>query len=94
MKPWATEERREAQGLGANLIPELSQTDEGSFRNFMRMEPKVYNELLEMVRPHITKHDTKMRNAIKASDKLAITLRFLAAGSSCKELMYSFRISH
>ena len=34
-----------------------------------------------------------MRNAIRACDKLALTLRFLAAGSSYKELMYAFRIS-
>lgn len=93
VKPWAREERREAQGLGANLIPEMRETDPESFKNFFRMEPMYYDELLELVKPHITKQDTTMRNAIKAEDKLAVTLRFLAGGSSYKELMYSFRIS-
>ena len=36
VRPWATQERRDAQGMGCNLIPELRNTDVRSFRNFFR----------------------------------------------------------
>ena len=57
------------------------------------METLLCDELLEKVRPHISKQDTTMRDAISAHDRLCLTLRFLVSGASYKDLMYSFRIS-
>lgn len=36
VRPWATADRRRAQGLANNLIPELQDTDQESFENFFR----------------------------------------------------------
>ena len=36
VRPWASAERRSAQGLAENLIPELVITDQQSFQNFFR----------------------------------------------------------
>ena len=33
-RPWAREERRQAQGFASNLVKELRLTDTDSFRNF------------------------------------------------------------
>lgn len=57
------------------------------------MEPCFFDEILEKVKPLISKQDTIMRTAISAHDKLCITMRFLASGASYKDLMYSFRVS-
>ena len=45
------------------------------------MSPNHFQHLLELVRPLITKKDTKMRKAITAKEKLAVT-HFLATGYS------------
>lgn len=52
----------------------------------------MFDELCEKVRPLIKKKNTNMRDAISVHDRLCVTLRFLASGSSYKDLMYSFRI--
>ena len=57
------------------------------------METHLFDELLEKVRPLITRQNTNMRESIPAHDKLCATLRFLASGASYKDLMYSFRIA-
>ena len=58
-----------------------------------RMDISLFDELLEKVKPHLTKKDTNMRDSISAHDKLCVTLRFLASGQSYTQLRYAFRIS-
>lgn len=57
------------------------------------METCLFDEILEKVKPHISKKNTVMRDSISAHDRLCLTLRFLASGASYKDLMYAFRIS-
>lgn len=57
------------------------------------MDTSLFDELLEKVKPHLTKKDTRMRDSISAHDKLCVTLRFLASGQSYTQLRYAFRIS-
>ena len=40
------------------------------------MSPNRFQHLLELVRPLITKKDTKMRKAITAEERLAVTFAF------------------
>ena len=56
------------------------------------MSPERFQHLLDLVRPHIEKEDTKFRKAISAAERLAITLRFLATGDSQQTLSFSFRV--
>jgi len=63
------------------------------FSNFTRMTPSDFEELLQMVGGKISKCDTRFRETIPASIRLAVTLRFLASGESFTSLMYTFRIS-
>ena len=48
--------------------------------------------LVEEVGPKITKQTTMMRAPISPEEKLAITMRFLAAGESYESLMFPFRV--
>jgi hypothetical protein len=57
------------------------------------MDPSIFDEIYEKVKPLIEKKNTNMRDAISAHARLCLTLRFLASGASYKELMYEFRIS-
>ena len=56
------------------------------------MSPNRFQHLLELARPLITKKDTKMRKAITAEERLAVTLHFLATGDSQQSLSFSFRM--
>ncbi|XP_022905463.2 uncharacterized protein [Onthophagus taurus] len=49
-------------------------------------------DLLFIVGPKIQKQDTVLRGSISASERLMVTLRFLATGDSYNSLMYLFRI--
>ncbi len=45
------------------------------FFEYYRMSITSFDELLELLRPYITKKNTYMRNAISAAERLTITLR-------------------
>jgi hypothetical protein len=62
------------------LLQELTLEDPSAFRNFVRMDQQCFSELLELVTPHIRRHNTVMRDAIPPAERLSITLRFLATG--------------
>ncbi len=59
VRPWIT--RRLDFGLYDQLLVELRNEDQGAFKNFMRMPPDMYDELLRRVGPRITKQNTKYR---------------------------------
>ena len=88
----AGENKRKTR-FGVELLNKLRMEDAICFRNFTRLTPIDFEELLLMVGGQITKEDTKFRETIPASLRLAITLRFLASGDSFTSLMYTFRIS-
>lgn len=48
--------------------------------------------LTELTAPYIKNEDTCMKSSISASERLALTLRFLAAGKSFQSLSFQFRI--
>uniref|UniRef100_A0A1B6E0B3 Uncharacterized protein n=1 Tax=Clastoptera arizonana TaxID=38151 RepID=A0A1B6E0B3_9HEMI len=66
--------------------------DAMGFWNFTRLTPTDFEELLLMVGGKISKEDTKFRETITASLRLAVTLRFLASVDSFMSLVYTFRI--
>lgn len=85
---------------GVQLINSLRRDDllagrieDGHIRNFIRMSDSDFEWLLNLVAPKIKKIDTNYRKAITVTERLLITLRFLATGDSYTSLMYLFRIS-
>lgn len=57
------------------------------------MSPESFKYLLNVVGPTISKKDTKFRKAISASERLCLTLHYLAYGGSQQSLSFSFRIA-
>ena len=56
------------------------------------MTPRIFMDILERIRPNITKDDSNMRHAIEPGLKLAVTLRYLVTGDSYPSLSYAFRV--
>ena len=73
-------ERRSVEGAHVKLLRELLNEDTVSYNNFLRMSPEDYYHLLDKVTPIIKKEDTHLRKAISPSERLALTLRYLASG--------------
>ncbi|XP_063912883.1 putative nuclease HARBI1 [Zophobas morio] len=57
------------------------------------MSIATFEKLLAKIEPHISRHDTMLRESISARVRLLLTLRFLATGERYINLHYSFRIS-
>jgi hypothetical protein len=72
--------RRPELGAYDTLLTELREEDQGSFLNFLRLTPGLFDELLVKVTPYIKRSDTTFRKAISPGMRLAITLRYLATG--------------
>lgn len=56
------------------------------------MSTKHFETLLKYVTPAIEKKNTLMRDALPATIKLQITLRYLASGDSLAFLQYLYRV--
>ena len=70
--------RKKQRSAYNTLLKELHTEDPNEFRNYFRMDKTTFKMLLEKVRPLIERQDTKLREAISAAERLAVTLRFLA----------------
>jgi hypothetical protein len=90
VRPWIG--RRLELGQYSRLLEELRLEDVPAFRNFLRMEPELFVEILNRVRDRIWRQDTFYRRALDPGLKLALTLRYLASEDSYHSLMYSFRV--
>jgi hypothetical protein len=73
-------QRRVFLGHYEQLVAELSGEDLRRFRNYTRISPELFQELLERVGPRLMKKDTFMRKALEPGHRLAIALRYMASG--------------
>lgn len=72
--------KRYEEGVHAKLLKEIGVEDTISYENFIRMSKTCFDDLLEKITPRIKKKDTRLRKAISPSERLTLTLRFLATG--------------
>ena len=79
VRPWIR--RREKFGAYHTLMKELAVEDDRGHKNFLRMDQIAFQELASLVSPLIKRKDTNMRQSITPSERLALTLRFLATGT-------------
>ena len=92
VRPWIL--RRPLFGQYSRLLEELKIEDVRAFKNFIRMDPEIFQELLQRLTPRLTKQDTFFRKALTPGLKLSLTLRYLASGDNYHSLMYGFRVPH
>ncbi|XP_063786092.1 uncharacterized protein LOC134934633 [Pseudophryne corroboree] len=75
------------------LLRELRDNNPEDYRNYLRMNDDMFQELLQLVTHLIVKQDTVMRRAISAEERLVATLRYLATGRPLQDLKFSTLIS-
>ena len=78
--------RRAELGQYHTLMRELELEDLKAFKNYVRVDPQFFHELLQKVGPVIQRRDTYWRESLPAGMRLAITLRYLATGNSYMSL--------
>ena len=83
--------RRQEFGQYDGLLTELHKDHRG-YKNYLRITPDLFQEMVEKVTPHLQKQSTFMREPLPVGLKLAVTLRFLATGNSYHSLQFSFRV--
>ena len=91
MRPWLLKRRR--YGLYEKLKNHLREGDVRSFKNFVRMEPGMFNQIVADLTRRLKSTTTNCRKPLSVGLNLAITLRYLATGDSYKSLAYGFRLA-
>ncbi|XP_064098062.1 uncharacterized protein LOC135209284 [Macrobrachium nipponense] len=84
-REWCKEwlQRRKEKGSHATILQELRDgAYESDFKNYMRMDPNTFYDLLVMIEPFISKQDTCMRENISPEARLEATMLFLSTGCS------------
>ncbi|CAH2003195.1 unnamed protein product [Acanthoscelides obtectus] len=75
-----------------HLFPSLKKDDKRFFQ-YMRMSQDTFNYILEKVGNRLTKNWCNLhKQPILPEERLVITLRYLATGSSFKQIGFSFRL--
>ena len=77
-RPWIL--RRPIFGTYHTLLRELEEEDLYSYKNYVRLLPRNFALICEMIDPYVRKEDTNWRKAISVGERLAVTLRYLATG--------------
>ena len=85
--------QRSVHGDYDHLLQELHREDAKWFKNFLRIEPDFFHDMVERLTPILAKKETNCRLPLAVGLKLAVTLRFLATGNTYTSLQYSFRVS-
>ena len=76
VREWLT--RRHAFGQYDSLLTELCKEDERGYKNYLKITPDLFQEMVEKLTPRLHKQCTFMRKPLQADLKLAATLRFLS----------------
>ncbi|GFS03052.1 hypothetical protein ElyMa_006460300 [Elysia marginata] len=79
--------KRETYGQ-YKLLKELRCNEPEDFRYFLGMDSQSFDELLGLDYPFKRKKDTVMRQSMPPSERMSITLRYLASGNSFEDLKF------
>ncbi len=80
-------------GQYKKLMVEFRDEDVAGFRNFMRKDPAMFQELIQRLGDRITKQGRWFKKTLELGLKLVITLCHLATGDNYHSLMYIFRLA-
>ena len=92
VRPWIG--RRRQFGRYDQLLVELRNEDQASFKDFMRMPPDMFDELLTRMGPRITKHTANYKETLDPGLKLALTLRHITSETKYHSTSYGWRVRH
>lgn len=91
LMPQHNNELRRKESEYFTIFIKTRNEDVEQFRKLYRLSPTSFDYLLEMVRPLISKKEGP-RITITAEERLALTLSYLASGSSMCRTAVSFRV--
>ena len=89
-RPWV--EKRDDFGHYHQLLPDCRDHDPETYKYYVRVLPRMFDQLLGHISHRITKKTTNWKQPIDPGLKLAATLRFLATGEAYKSLSTAFRV--
>ena len=92
-RPFLMPHERLETGTYSTMLKWLGVEDQASFRNFTRIPPALFDELLQRIGPKIQRRNTNYRDPLDAGLKLALCLRFLATGDSYPSLQSAFKVA-
>ena len=92
VREWIT--KRTDHGLYDRLMVELRNEDQRSFKNFMRMPPDMFDEIVQRLTPALRKQTTQLRDPHEPGLKIAVTLRHLASGAKYSDMQFGWRMPH
>ena len=78
--------KRRQEGAHHLLIPQLM-SDGQHYKKFFRLSKEDYGYILDKVSPIIARKDSNLRQSITPSERLAVTLRYLATSWQCRYLL-------
>ena len=84
--------KRPTFGAYHSTMAQLEVSESQEWRNYMRMDRHLFTAILQSITGNISKQDTRCRLAIPPSERLAVTLRYLATGESFTSLHFQFRM--
>ena len=85
--------KRKKYGMYEKLMKHLMDGDVRSFKNFVRMDPEMFQQMVADLTPRLQRKSTNFREPLSVGLRLAITLRYLATGDSYKSLAYGFWVA-
>ena len=87
-------QRREEEGIYANLVQELMVEDTRTYREMMRMDYDCLKHILQLNEPYITPQNSGVSGqcVVTTAERLVLTIRFLAMGETFSSLNLQFRI--
>ena len=77
-----------------NIFKELQVEDPKSFHKYIRMDYTMFTEILDRIRPRITKQHTNWRKPLDPGLKLLCTLTNLSGRVIYRHRMFSSRLPH
>ena len=79
--------------LGAfeQLYPDLRANPE-KFLNYFRLTTDEFDDVLQKIETEIYHQDTNFRRAVTPTERLSVTLRYLASGNSFTSVAYEYRL--
>ena len=91
MKEWL---KKRNEYTHEHFLKDVRLSEPSVFQNFLRLDATSFDELLNIITPRIEKRNTTMRDAIPSSQRLSITLRYLAIGNTFEDFKFTSAISH
>ena len=90
-------QRRMQKGAFRSDIVEMGRLDKTLHFHYVRFSPALFDKLLQLIDPFLTRRramTSRIRAPITNSEKLAVTLRYLASGQSMRDVSIQFRLGH